>query len=116
MPMSAIHGMLGESLALLYVLVAVGSYLRRRQGGLPAWLTGITHALLAIQVLIGVTLFVRAPGIITWWHPVTGLLALAALGLAIPLRPRLGRANATAVTALVVAILVLIAVVIARAR
>uniref|UniRef100_A0A7C2W8A2 Cytochrome b561 domain-containing protein n=2 Tax=Thermorudis TaxID=1649508 RepID=A0A7C2W8A2_9BACT len=114
--MGAIHGMLGESLAVLYLLVAAGSYLRRRQGGLPAWLTGIAHAFLAIQVVIGVALFVRAPNIITWWHPVVGLLALAALGLAVPLRSRLGRANATAVTALLVAILVLIAVVIARAR
>lgn len=114
--MSAVHGMLGESLALLYVLIAIGSYLRRRQGGLPAWLTGIAHALLAIQVLIGVTFFVRAPSVVTWWHPVTGVLALAALGLAIPLRPRLGRANAIAVTALVIAVLILIAVTIARAR
>ncbi len=114
--MSAIHGMLGESLALLYLLVAAGSYLRRRQGGLPAWLAGIPHALLAAQVLIGVTLFVRAPNIMTWWHPFAGLLALAALGLTILLRPRLGRANATAVTALVVAVLVLTAVMIARAR
>ncbi len=114
--MSAIHGMLGESLALLYLLVAAGSYLRRRRGGLPGWLTGIAHALLAAQVLIGVTLFVRAPGAITWWHPVTGLLALAALGLTVLLRPRLGRADATAVTGLVVAVLVLTAVVIARSR
>jgi len=110
------HGMLGESLALLYLLVAAGSYLRRRQDGLPIWLTGIAHTLLAVQVIIGVTLFVRAPDLITWWHPVTGLLALAALGLTVPLRPRLGRASATAVTALAVAALILIAVLIARAR
>lgn len=114
--MSAFHGMLGESLALVYLVIAVASYLRRRQGGLPMWLVGIAHAVLAVQVLVGVTLYVRAPEVISVWHPVVGILALASLGLSVPLRRRLGRANATAVTALVVAVLVLVAVVIARAR
>lgn len=113
---STIHGALGESLAVIYLLVALGSFLRRRQGGLPMWLIGIAHLLIALQVVLGTILYIRAPQIISIWHPVTGYLALVALGLTVVLRNRLGRANSTALTALIVTVLVIINVLIARLR
>jgi putative Mn2+ efflux pump MntP len=111
-----IHGALGESLALVYLLIAVGSYLRRRHGGLPMWLVGLAHLLIAVQVVLGTVLYIRAPQVISVWHPITGFLALAALGLTVVFRNRLGRANSAALTALIVAVLVVVNVLIARLR
>ncbi len=113
---STIHGALGESLAMIYLLVAIGNFLRRRQGGLPLWLIGIAHLLIAVQVVLGTILYIRAPQIISIWHPVTGYLALVALGLTVVFRNRLGRANSAALTALIVTFLVIINVLIARLR
>ncbi|WP_448575512.1 hypothetical protein [Thermomicrobium sp.] len=111
-----IHGMLGESLAVVYLLLAVGSWLRRQKNGLPMWLVGIAHALIALQVVLGTILYIRAPEVISIWHPITGYLALAALFLTVLLRNRLGRANSTALAALIVAALVVVNVLIARLR
>lgn len=113
---STIHGALGESLAVIYLLVALGNFLRRRHGGLPMWLIGIAHLLIALQVVLGTILYIRAPQIISIWHPVTGYLALVTLGLTVVFRNRLGRANSTALTALIVTVLVIINVLIARLR
>ncbi|MCM8745411.1 hypothetical protein NET03_02575 [Thermomicrobium sp. CFH 73360] len=112
----AIHGALGESLAIVYLLIALGSYLRRRQGGLPMWLVGIAHLLIALQVVLGTILYIRAPQVISIWHPITGYLALLALGLSVVLRNRLGRANSQALSALIVMALVIVNVLIARLR
>ncbi|MCS7050953.1 MAG: hypothetical protein NZL87_05000 [Thermomicrobium sp.] len=112
----SIHGMLGESLAVVYLVIAVGSFLRRRHGGLPMWLVGIAHALIALQVVLGTILYIRAPQVISVWHPITGYLALLALGLTVVLRNRLGRANSAALTALIVTVLVIVNVLIARLR
>ncbi len=109
-----IHGMLGESLAVVYLLIAVGSVLLRKRDGLPMWVVGIAHLLIAIQVVLGTILYVRAPEVISIWHPITGYLALAALGLTVVFRKRLGRANSQALGALVVALLVVVNVLIAR--
>jgi hypothetical protein len=112
----AIHGALGEGLAVVYLAIALGSYLRRRQGGLPMWLVGLAHLLIAIQVILGTALYIRAPQVISVWHPITGYLALAALGLTVVFRNRLGRANSAALTALIVMVLVIVNVLIARFR
>ncbi|MCX7622270.1 MAG: hypothetical protein RMK01_05570 [Thermomicrobium sp.] len=113
---STVHGALGESLAVIYLLIAIGSFLRRKQGGLPMWMVGIAHLLIAVQVVLGTILYIRAPQVISVWHPVTGYLALAALGLTVVFRNRLGRANSAAVTALIVMVLVIVNVLIARLR
>lgn len=113
---STIHGMLGESLALVYLLVALGTYLRRRRGGLPMWLIGLAHALIALQVLLGTILYIQSPQVISIWHPITGYVALAALGLTVVFRKRLGQVNSTILTALIVAALVVVNVLIARLR
>jgi len=55
-----VHGALGESLAVIYLLIALGSYLRRRQGGLPMWVVGLAHLLIAAQVVLGTVLY--SPG------------------------------------------------------
>jgi heme A synthase len=82
-----IHGMLGESLAIIYLLLAVGSWLRRQKNGLPMWLVGIAHSLIALQVVLGTILYIRAPQVISIWHPITGYLALAALFLTVSAQP-----------------------------
>ena len=111
-----VHGALGESLAVIYLLIALGSYLRRRQGGLPMWVVGLAHLLIAAQVVLGTVLYIRAPQVISIWHPITGYLALVALGLTVVLRNRLGRANSAALTALIVMVLGIVNVLIARLR
>lgn len=114
--LATIHGALGESLVLVYLFIAAGTYLRRRHGGLPMWLIGLAHLLIALQVILGTILYIRAPQVISVWHPITGYLALAALGLTLLLQRRLGRVNSTIVTTLIVAVLVVVNVLIARLR
>ena len=111
-----IHGMLGQALVVIYLLIALGSYVRRQQGGLPMWVLGIAHTLLVLQVILGVILYIRAPQSISWVHPLSGIVALLALGLTTPLRRRMGRGEANALSALAVVLFAAIAVGIAEMR
>lgn len=112
----SVHGVLGELLVLIYLVIALGSYVRRRQGGLPMWVVGVAHALMALQVVLGTILYIRAPEVITVWHPVIGYLALLALGLTVLFRRRLGQAESSALAALIVALLAVVNVTIAQLR
>ncbi len=108
------HGGLGELLVVLYLAVAVGSLLASRRGGLPAWVTGTAHALLGVQIVMGLILLVRYPSAVPWTHPLFGLLTVPALALAAPLRRRFGRARGVALDALLIAVLAGIALAIAK--
>ncbi|HUZ00677.1 MAG TPA: hypothetical protein VMU89_10025 [Thermomicrobiaceae bacterium] len=114
--MAQFHGGLGEALVVIYLGIAVASWILARRQGLPAWLTGTAHALLGIQIVLGIILFVRHPHAVPWTHPVFGLLAVLALGLMAPLRRRYSRGAAIGITSLVVGILALVAVTIAVTR
>ena len=114
--MSDAHGGLGELIAVLYLAIAIGSIIMARRGGLPAWVTGTAHALLTVQVILGIILFIRFPDIMPWSHVIFGLLTIPAIGLAVPLRKRLGRARGVAASAAIIFVLSTIAVVIAMTR
>lgn len=110
------HRGLGELLVVVYLGIAIASFVLARRKGLPAWLTGTAHALLGVQIILGIILYVRNTSAVPWTHPLFGLLAAAALGLVVPLRNRIGRNRAIAVSALTTGICAAIAMAIAMAR
>jgi uncharacterized membrane protein len=59
--MLTVHGNLGEFLVVVYLAIAVLAAILANRGGLPAWVSGIAHGLLTIQVLLGVILLIRNP-------------------------------------------------------
>jgi hypothetical protein len=90
------HQGLGEVLFAIYLIVLVVVYLMGRNGKeAPSWLVGLSHGLLALQVAMGVILISQEKyrSAVPWYHPVLGIVALLAIGLATPLRKRLGKTN-----------------------
>jgi hypothetical protein len=110
------HGGLGELLVVLYLAIAILAIWLGRRGGVPAWFTGTVHALLGVQIIMGIILYIRHPHVMPVSHVIVALLTLPAVGLAVPLRSRLGKPRGTAVSAGIVAVLALIAVIIAKTR
>lgn len=104
------HGSLGEFLVIIYLAVAIFAAVLANRGGLPAWVTGIAHGLLSIQVILGIVLLIRNPSAAPWHHIVFGLLTIPALGLMFPLKKRLGATRGTVVGAVVVALIITAAV------
>jgi uncharacterized membrane protein SirB2 len=90
----------------------------RRGRDVPAWLAGLSHGLLAIQVALGLILLLSG-GLrgVHWLHPVVGIAAFLAVGFVPAMmkrsRPRTSQATRFAVTAGVLAILTLTAQLIA---
>jgi hypothetical protein len=65
---------------------------------------------LALQVALGVILLAEGHGdAVPWYHPVLGIVALLALGLAAPLRKRLGAINGLVALFAIIALLTLFA-------
>lgn len=114
--MSDIHMRLGELLVVVYLAIAIGSFLLARRNGLPTWVTATAHALLGVQIIFGIIIYARNTDIMPLSHVIVGLLTLPALALVVPLRPRMGRARAVAVTSLVVFVLAAIAMGIGMSR
>ncbi len=110
------HGGLGELLVALYLVIAILSFVMAKRKGLPAWVTGTAHALLGVQIIMGIILYAKHPHVMPISHVIVALLTLPALGLMVPLRSRLGRARAVGVSTFVVAVLAGIAVTIAMTR
>lgn len=110
------HGGLGELLVVLYLVIAILSFGLAQRKGLPAWVTGTAHALLAVQIIMGITLYIEHPHAMPVSHVIVALLTIPALGLMALLRPRIGRARAVGVSASIIAVLAAIAVVIAKTR
>jgi hypothetical protein len=108
--MLAVHGSLGEVLVLVYIAIAILAAVLANRGGLPAWVTGIAHALLTVQLILGIILFIRNPTAAPWHHILFGLLAIPALGLMFPLKKRLGATRGVVVGAVIVAIVLTLAV------
>jgi heme A synthase len=108
--MLTIHGTLGEALVLVYLVIAILAAVMANRGGLPAWVTGIGHGLLTVQVLIGIFLLIRNPSAVPWHHILFGLLTIPALGLMFPLRKRLGPTKGVIIGAVVLIILITAAV------
>ena len=114
--MENFHRYLGEGLFIVYVVAMLVAFVMARRGrDVPPWLTGAAHALLALQVAIGVIL-VLSGGLrgVHWLHPIVGLLAIAALGLAPVFKARLGKGLDKVAVFGVVAALALLAQVIAQ--
>ncbi len=114
--MAQAHGGLGELLVALYLVIAILSFVLAKRNGLPAWLTGTAHALLGVQIIMGIILYAKHPHIMPVSHVIAALLTIPALGLMAVLRKRIGRAQAVGVSASIVTVLAAIAVVIAKTR
>jgi hypothetical protein len=106
-----IHKGIGEGLFVLYIVVLIVVYLLGRRGqSVPSWLVGASHGLLALQVALGVILLAEGHGdAVPWYHPVLGIVALLALGLAAPLRKRFGTINGLVALFAIIAVLTLFA-------
>ncbi|MBX5444160.1 hypothetical protein [Sphaerobacter sp.] len=114
--MNQAHGGLGELLVIVYLGIAIASWILARRQGLPPWLTGTAHALLGVQIIMGIILYVQHPNIMPWTHVLFGLLTIPALLLVIPLRQRIGRNAAIAVSSAAAGLCALVAVIIAMTR
>jgi heme A synthase len=82
--LSLLHRVIGEGLFVIYLLaMTVAVIYSRRESQPPPWLYGVAHGLLTLQVLLGL-LLITVDGLagVPWYHPVLGLLTLAALALA----------------------------------
>jgi heme A synthase len=114
--MENFHRYLGEGLFVIYVVVMIVVLVMGRRGTtVPPWLTGAAHGLLAIQVAIGAILLMSGGlGGVHWTHPVIGLLAILALGLAPVFKSRLRNGLDKAAVFGVVAVLALTAQLIAQ--
>jgi len=110
------HGGLGELLVAVYLAIAILSFVLAKRKGLPAWVTGSAHALLGVQIIMGIILYAEHPHVMPISHVIAALLTLPALGLVAPLRRRMGRAQAVGTSAFIVAVLAAIAVMIAKTR
>jgi heme A synthase len=82
--LGSVHRGIGEGLFVVYLLaMAIAIIYSRRESRPPAWLYGIAHGLLGFQVVLGLFLITfDGLGDVPWYHPVLGLITLAALGLA----------------------------------
>jgi heme A synthase len=114
--MEDFHRYLGEGLFVIYVVVMITAFIIGRRGrDVPPWLTGTAHGLLGLQVALGLILLMSGGlGGVSWLHPVIGLLAIAALGLAPVFKARLRPGLDKAALFGVVAILVITAQLIAQ--
>lgn len=113
--MENFHRYLGESLFIIYLIVMiVVIVMGRREKAVPPWLTGAAHGLLALQVAVGVILLISG-GLrgVSWLHPVIGIAAILALGLAPVFKARLRPGYGEVAVFGVVAILALVAQMIA---
>lgn len=110
--MESFHRYLGESLFVIYLFVMLAVlFIGRRDRPIPAALMGVAHALLAVQVILGIILISEDADRITLIHPILGLLAILALALSPMLRGRLGARTGLLATLGVVTVLVLAAMV-----
>lgn len=108
--MEEIHRWIGEGLFAVYVVVmVVAIVMMRRDQRPPAWLTGIAHGLLGIQVIFGIVLLLDGLGPAPWYHPVLGLAALAVLALTPVLRRQFARGVDLVIIFGLVALLTLLA-------
>lgn len=81
--MESVHRYLGEALFIVYLIaaiIAIISYRRGRTAPMPV--IGIAHALLTVQVILGIIL-IATDGLrgVPWYHPVLGLAALLMLAV-----------------------------------
>lgn len=80
----SIHRGIGEGLFVIYLLAMTFAIIySRRESKPPAWLYGLAHGLLGLQVLFGI-IILAVDGLagVPWYHPVLGLVTLATLALA----------------------------------
>ena len=108
--LSTLHRGTGEGLFVVYLLAMVVAIIySRREMKPPTWLFAIAHSLLGVQVLLGIFL-ITFDGLagVPWYHPVLGLITLAALGLAPAFQSRFLPGIDSAVLFAVVAVLALV--------
>lgn len=107
--MSEFHARLGEGLFLIYfIVIGVIFFLSRGNRAVPGWLLGISHALLFVQVALGLILLMEGNDI-PWYHPVLGIAAILSLGLSPVFKQRLGATRGMMATMTVVGTLALVA-------
>jgi heme A synthase len=108
--MEDFHRYLGEGLFIIYLIVMIVALIMgRRNETVPPWLTGAAHALLGLQVAVGLILL--ADGGLRgepWYHPVLGLITLFALALMPVFRSRMRSTMAPVALFGLIAVLALI--------
>lgn len=110
-----IHRYIGEGLFIIYVIVmAIVFFMGRKGRKAPPAAMGIAHGLLAIQVALGMIMFLEDPGRVVWYHVVLGLAAILALGLTPMLRKNLGATRGMMAGLGIVAFLALAAMLVVR--
>jgi hypothetical protein len=103
--MFEIHRGIGEGLFLIYLIIMGVIFFMGRSGrDVPAWLSAVSHGILALQVAVGVILLAEGHSVI-WYHPVLGIAAMLAIGLTPVLRERLGRTTGTVAVLGIIALL-----------
>lgn len=108
--MENFHRFLGEGLFVIYLFVlVVVLFVGRRDRPVPVALLAVAHALLALQVVLGIILISEDSGRVTIIHPILGLLAIISLGLSPLLRRRLGARSGMLATLGIVTVLILAA-------
>ena len=108
--LSSLHRGLGEGLFVIYLLAMIVAVIySRRESKPPSWLYGAAHGLLMLQVLIGIVI-ISVDGLsgVPWYHPVLGLITLAALGLAPAFQTRFLPGIDSAVLFAVIAVLAIV--------
>lgn len=114
--MEDIHRYLGEGLFLVYLIVVIVAVIMGRRGRRPpAAVIGVAHALLAVQVVLGIWMWLTdGLGIVPWYHPILGLAAILVIGLTPLFRATLRPGMDAAVLFALVAVLVLAAQLVAQ--
>jgi heme A synthase len=108
--LSSLHRGIGEGLFVIYLLAMTVAFIySRRESKPPAWLYGSAHGLLTLQVVLGLIIITfDGLGGVPWYHPVLGLITLAALGLAPVFQTRFLPGVDTAVLFALIAVLALV--------
>lgn len=110
------HKGLGELVVIVFLGLALASIFMSGRKGLPSWLAGVGHALLGVQILMGIYLIIKYPHAVSWLHPLFALLAVVCVVAVVPLRKRFSRNAAMAMSSAGAGICAVIALAIAMAR
>lgn len=110
------HKDLGELVVIVFFGLALASMLLAGRQGLPSWLASVGHALLGVQIILGIYLIIKHPHAVSWLHPLFAALAVVCVAAVVPLRKRFSRNAAMAMSTAGAGICAVVALAIAMAR
>src|SRR5579875_1571555 len=92
------HKDLGELVVIVFFGLALASIFMSGREGLPSWLASVGHALLGVQIILGIYLIIKHPHAVSWLHPFFAFLAIVCIAAVVPLRKRFSRNAAMAMS------------------